>query len=140
MSSDEPDESALQREASRLLAEMDRLQDQISYPKDRQPTESERAEIDRLYMEVGQLAKAYSELWEYGPVQKYQCPCCGLLTLDASGFWGICLVCWWEDDRHQSEEPDYPGGPNHRSLNEAREAWRKSGVVGRSPRRSSASQ
>jgi hypothetical protein len=29
---------------------------------------------------------------------KFCCPCCGYPTLDAWSGYGICGLCWWEDD------------------------------------------
>ncbi|RYH33154.1 MAG: hypothetical protein EON54_20535 [Alcaligenaceae bacterium] len=51
------------------------------------------------------------------------CPCCGQLTLDEVGGFEICDVCGWEDDPVQSSAPDYAGGANKESLNEARKQW-----------------
>lgn len=28
----------------------------------------------------------------------YQCPCCDYFSLDDRGEYGICSVCFWEDD------------------------------------------
>lgn len=53
------------------------------------------------------------------------CPCCGSKTLSEAGAYEICDVCDWEDDPVQSADPDYAGGANKLSLNEARKAWRK---------------
>nr|WP_175560490.1 CPCC family cysteine-rich protein [Janthinobacterium lividum] len=52
------------------------------------------------------------------------CPCCGAKTISEPGQYEICEVCNWEDDPVQCAEPDYAGGANHVSLNEARTAWR----------------
>jgi hypothetical protein len=54
--------------------------------------------------------------------RRWPCPCCGHLTLDEEppGTYDICPVCWWEDDDLQFENPDYRGGANEVSLNEAR--------------------
>jgi hypothetical protein len=35
----------------------------------------------------------------------------------------ICGVCKWEDDPIQNNDPDYSGGANHISLNEAKQAF-----------------
>ena len=52
---------------------------------------------------------------------KRKCPCCGYLTLEeAKGDFDICPVCFWEDDPVQNENPDFGGGANHVSLNEAK--------------------
>ncbi|WP_425493889.1 CPCC family cysteine-rich protein [Dyella silvatica] len=55
----------------------------------------------------------------------YYCPCCGSKTIDEPGVYEICDVCNWEDDPAQSSDPDYAGGANRISLNEAREIWLK---------------
>jgi len=53
---------------------------------------------------------------------KYACPCCGFLTYDIKpdGDYDICPVCFWEDDPVQKENPDFEGGANHVSLNQAK--------------------
>ena len=50
------------------------------------------------------------------------CPCCGYLTLSdwCSGSWEVCSVCNWEDDDVQFRNPDYEGGANRESLNQAK--------------------
>ena len=35
----------------------------------------------------------------------------------------ICDVCEWEDDPVQNEDPNYEGGANTLSLNQARKEW-----------------
>jgi len=61
---------------------------------------------------------------------KYRCPCCGYRTLDdAPGCFDICPVCYWEDDNIQRDDPDYKGGANDISLNEARENYKKIGAI-----------
>ncbi|KAA8756847.1 CPCC family cysteine-rich protein [Priestia megaterium] len=49
----------------------------------------------------------------------YTCPCCGYKTLFEHYSWEICVVCRWEDDGLQSDEPDVAGGANDESLREA---------------------
>jgi hypothetical protein len=63
-------------------------------------------------------------------MDRYPCPCRGNLTLDEEppGTWLICEVCWWEDDPVQFEDPEYRGGANGPSLNEARRYFRTIGV------------
>ncbi len=53
---------------------------------------------------------------------KYACPCCGYKTLCEvpPRCYAICPVCYWEDDPVQFNDPDYAGGANKVSLNEAR--------------------
>jgi hypothetical protein len=46
------------------------------------------------------------------------------------GTWLICEVCWWEDDPVQFEDPEYRGGANGPSLNEARRYFRTIGFSG----------
>jgi hypothetical protein len=48
------------------------------------------------------------------------CPCCKQRTLTERGHYDICGICGWEDDPLQADDPDYTGGANGPSLNEAR--------------------
>jgi rubrerythrin len=93
----------------------------------RPPNDSEQKQIERIYGQLATAARAYSEVWEFGPVQKYQCPCCGLRTLNRPppGTYEVCPVCWWEDDPEQFADPDLRGGANVESLHECREAFRR---------------
>jgi hypothetical protein len=61
----------------------------------------------------------------------YLCPCCGYLTFDEepAGTFEICPVCYWEDDNVQNADPDYEGGANGISLNQARMNFSKYGAV-----------
>ncbi|AAS63721.1 hypothetical protein CQP30_07490 [Yersinia pestis] len=56
---------------------------------------------------------------------EYSCQCCGSKTIDNLGDYEICPICKWEDDPIQSKEPDYVGGANKMSLNEAKEAYKQ---------------
>jgi Cysteine-rich CPCC len=60
---------------------------------------------------------------------KYRCLCCGSATLTEvpPGTFEICSVCGWEDDQVQASNPDYRGGANLVSLNEARANFLKFG-------------
>lgn len=49
-----------------------------------------------------------------------KCPCCGETLV---GEYDICPVCNWENDPIQAENPDYSGGANRMSLQEARAAY-----------------
>lgn len=62
---------------------------------------------------------------------KYQCPCCGYYTLKdkPDNTFQICPVCFWEDDGVQLNDPDYEGGANDMSLNEARRNFKEFGVI-----------
>ena len=63
---------------------------------------------------------------EGGP---FPCPCCGYFTLSEKppGTFDICEVCFWEDDNVQFGDPNYEGGANKESLNQARENFAKIG-------------
>lgn len=55
----------------------------------------------------------------------HPCPCCGFRTMTEAerGGYEICGVCGWEDDYVQYRDPDYRGGANTESLNQARAAF-----------------
>ena len=57
--------------------------------------------------------------------RKYRCPVCGEHYFEEIGAYEICPVCGWEDDPLQRREPDFSGGANSMSLNEARKAYRE---------------
>jgi hypothetical protein len=61
---------------------------------------------------------------------RFACPCCGCLTLPnrPPGTFALCPVCWWEDDSVQFADPDWRGGANDPSLDEARENYRRIGA------------
>lgn len=63
--------------------------------------------------------------------KSYPCPCCGFLTLSGPtrGTFDICPVCGWEDDEVQFNDPEYRGGANYLSLNEARSNYSKFGAA-----------
>lgn len=52
------------------------------------------------------------------------CPCCGQHKFEEADFYEICPVCGWEDDGIQRDDPDYTGGANEMSLNQAKKAWK----------------
>ena len=54
---------------------------------------------------------------------KVLCPCCGEGLVEEGHNYDVCDVCCWEDDPVQFEDPDYRGGANHISLNEARQNY-----------------
>ena len=54
---------------------------------------------------------------------KHKCPVCGEYEFDEEDSYDICEVCGWEDDGFQERHPDYEGGANHMSLNQAKEAY-----------------
>lgn len=61
-------------------------------------------------------------------MSKLKCPCCDYYTLNGSGEYEICPVCFWEDDESQRHMPDMAGGANRVSLNEARQNFHKFGA------------
>ena len=57
------------------------------------------------------------------------CPCCGYKTFsERPGEYGICPVCYWEDDPHQRKNPDYTGGANAVSLRQGQKNFQELGV------------
>jgi hypothetical protein len=43
----------------------------------------------------------------------YHCPCCGFPTLAMRGGFGVCEICYWEDDGQDAHDADrVRGGPN----------------------------
>jgi hypothetical protein len=61
------------------------------------------------------------------------CLCCGYDTMseDWIGNYEICHICFWEDDRVQRGDPDYAGGANRVSLNQARINFNEFGACDR---------
>lgn len=61
----------------------------------------------------------------------FACPCCHALTRSTleHGTYEICPVCGWEDDDLQSSMPDFGGGANNESLNEARANYKAIGAI-----------
>lgn len=55
-------------------------------------------------------------------MESIKCPCFGQTDVDE---FDICDVCGWENDLIQLDDPDYSGGANQMSLNEARTAFRE---------------
>ena len=55
---------------------------------------------------------------------KHLCPVCGKQEFSEYDSFEFCHNCGWQDDSIQEEEPDFSGGANDMSLNEAREAYK----------------
>jgi hypothetical protein len=53
----------------------------------------------------------------------HSCPVCGQDEFSQQGSYEICDVCGWEDDPVQLANPNYQGGANRESLNQARVEW-----------------
>ena len=60
--------------------------------------------------------------------EKLKCPVCGKYEFEEHDDFDICEVCGWENDGYQEEHPDYAGGANIISLNQAKKAY-KSGMT-----------
>lgn len=56
-----------------------------------------------------------------------KCACCGSLEVPngEEGLGYVCTRCGWEKDGVQEDKPDYEGGANKMSLNEARKAYKE---------------
>ncbi|MBR1552882.1 MAG: hypothetical protein IJ631_02570 [Schwartzia sp.] len=55
---------------------------------------------------------------------KIKCPVCGEYAFEEEDDFDVCDICYWENDGYQMAHPDYNGGANKMSLNEARAAWK----------------
>lgn len=55
------------------------------------------------------------------------CACCGSIEVPEgeAGLYYGCFHCGWENDEIQRDDPNYKGGANKMSLNEAKEAYAK---------------
>ena len=51
------------------------------------------------------------------------CACCGQRTLPENSFYEICTICGWQDDDIQNDDPNFEGGANDMSLNQAKMAY-----------------
>ncbi|ADZ84461.1 CPCC family cysteine-rich protein [Cellulosilyticum sp. ST5] len=56
---------------------------------------------------------------------KTKCACCG----EEVDKFDICEACGWQDDGLQNDNPDYKGGANKKSLNEAKEIYKNGKAV-----------
>ena len=56
--------------------------------------------------------------------EKHKCPVCDKYEFEEINSYDVCEICGWEDDALQEKRPDYKGGANRMSLNEAREAYK----------------
>ena len=54
-----------------------------------------------------------------------RCACCGQESLPPNSIFEICPICGWQDDEVQNDEPDFVGGANGMSLNQAKVAYRQ---------------
>ena len=54
-----------------------------------------------------------------------RCPVCGKTLFECANDFDVCEVCGWENDGIQYDRPDYMGGANRMSLNQARHLWKR---------------
>ena len=57
--------------------------------------------------------------------KEHLCPVCGKYIFESENDMDICDICDWCNDAVQEDNPDYEGGANRMSLNQAREAYKK---------------
>ena len=62
------------------------------------------------------LLKHFMEHWNMEKNKK--CACCGKNILPPDSLFEICLICGWQQDEAQEDDPNYCGGANELSLNE----------------------
>lgn len=62
--------------------------------------------------------------WLGVAMKKYKCPVCEKHEFGEDDF-DVCPYCMWENDGFQNHNPDYAGGANKMSLNEARKAYKE---------------
>lgn len=55
--------------------------------------------------------------------KKIKCMCCEKYTIE--DVWDTCPICNWQKDEVQEDDPDFWGGANKMSLNQAKEAYKK---------------
>jgi Cysteine-rich CPCC len=99
------------------------------------PVEAIAAYLDAQLEEVPLALREFSEQLEHElhEAPRYVCDCCGYRTLLNPGYYEICAVCGWEDDRCDKGRtrggPDAPSGPNRISLAHARANFRRLGAA-----------
>ena len=62
------------------------------------------------------------------PTPREQCPCCDYVSLSERGNYLICPICFWEDEGGDINELDFHSGPNHMTLRQGRENFKKYGA------------
>jgi rRNA maturation endonuclease Nob1 len=65
------------------------------------------------------------ECMEKNEPYKHKCPVCGKFEFEGYDDMDMCDVCGWSNDALQVEKPDYEGGANMMSINQAKEAYRQ---------------
>jgi hypothetical protein len=99
------------------------------------PVEAIAGYLGRSLTDVPASAQRLSERLEreLREAPRYVCDCCGHRTLLNPGYYEICVVCGWEDDRVDNNRrrggPDARSGPNGISLSEARANFARLGAA-----------
>ena len=62
-----------------------------------------------------------------------KCPICNGYDFQEDNDFDVCEVCGWENDGIQFDDPNYRGGANKCSLNEARAAWAAKNATKQTP-------
>ena len=52
-----------------------------------------------------------------------KCPVCNGYEFEEDNDFDVCEICGWENDGVQFDDPNYRGGANRLSLNEAKAEW-----------------
>lgn len=52
-----------------------------------------------------------------------KCACCGNFTIEDE--YDTCHICNWQKDLVQEKDPNFWGGANNMSLNQAKDAYKK---------------
>ena len=60
-----------------------------------------------------------------GTEGEHKCPVCEQYIFESTNSLDICDICHWQDCVLCENDPDYMGGPNATTLNQAREYWEK---------------
>ena len=60
---------------------------------------------------------------------RHICPVCGSFEFEYYNSMDFCDVCDWCDDAVQENDPDYKGGANRMSLNEAKAAYAAGNII-----------
>ena len=54
-----------------------------------------------------------------------RCACCEQFSIPANSIYEICPICGWEDDGLQNDDPQFDGGANEMSLEQAKAAYQQ---------------
>lgn len=57
-------------------------------------------------------------------IKNKKCECCGNYSIPLNSAYEICSVCGWQDDDIQNDDPNFEGGANEMSLNQAKKAYK----------------